>query len=132
MLCDDNFFTGDSFQEQLEVAYEDFMAFTRARKIPHSQKMFTPRFVSQPELFINSKCRHVDYNNHLSTRMCTTNPGLPLPSAQVVKKDGQLLMTGKAYNNRIICEWLHDALRRACLVSADPRMPIAYLMMTFS
>jgi len=66
------------------------------------------------------------------TRIAATNPGLSLPFVEVKKKDGQLMMTGKAYNNRVICEWLHDALRRACVGSADPRMPIAYLMMTSS
>lgn len=49
--------------------------------------------------------------------------------AEVVKKDGQLLMTGKAYNNRVIAEWLHDVVRRVRRNSADPRMPVAYVCM---
>ena len=55
----------------------------------------------------------------------------PSPS-QVMKKDGQLLMTGKAYNNRCIAEWLHDAALRANQVSTDPRMPVACLLMTLA
>ena len=47
----------------------------------------------------------------------------------MVKKDGQLLMTGKAYNNRVIAEWLHDAVKRARGSSTDPRMPLTYLCM---
>ena len=54
MLCDDKFFTGNSFPEQLEVAYEDFMAFTRAKKNSHSQKMFTQRLVSQTKPCVKS------------------------------------------------------------------------------
>ena len=42
MLCDDKFFNGDTFAEQLENAYDDFKAFLRATKISCSQKMFTP------------------------------------------------------------------------------------------
>ncbi|CAK9060971.1 unnamed protein product [Durusdinium trenchii] len=91
MLCEDKFFDGDNFREQLESAYDDFKSFTKAKKISHSQKMFTPRLV--------------------------------------VKKDGQLLMTGKAYNNRVIAEWLHDVVQRARGSSTDPRMPLAYLCM---
>ena len=49
-----------------------------------------------------------------------------------MKKDGQLLMTGKAYNNRCIAEWLHDAVLRANQVSTDPRMPVACLLMTLA
>lgn len=52
--------------------------------------------------------------------------------AQVKKKDGQLLMTGKAYNNRCIVEWLHDVVRRHYQNSGDPRMPAAYLCLTLS
>lgn len=51
-------------------------------------------------------------------------------ASQVVKKGGQLLMTGKAYNNRCIAEWLHDAAKRSHRMSTDPRMPVAYLLMT--
>ena len=55
----------------------------------------------------------------------------PSPS-QVMKKDGQLLLTGKAYNNRCIAEWLHDAALRANQVSTDPWMPVACLLMTLA
>ena len=48
---------------------------------------------------------------------------------KVVKKASQLLMTGKAYNNRVIAEWLHDVVQRARGSSTDPRMPLAYLCM---
>lgn len=44
MLCDDKFFDGDTFGQQLENAFDDFKAFLRAKKINCSQKMFTPRF----------------------------------------------------------------------------------------
>lgn len=50
-------------------------------------------------------------------------------SFEVLKKDGQLLMTGKAYNNRCIAQWLYDVVGRAHLISADPRMPLALLCM---
>lgn len=39
-------------------------------------------------------------------------------------------MTGKAYNNRCIVEWLHDVLRRHHRNSTDPRMVAAYLCLT--
>ena len=42
MLCEDNFFNGETFAEQLESAYDDFKAFLRAKRISCSQKMFTP------------------------------------------------------------------------------------------
>ena len=40
------------------------------------------------------------------------------------------MMTAKAYNGRVILEWLHDALRRAQAHASDPRMPLALLCMT--
>ena len=46
MLCEDNVFHGPTFAAQLEHAYGDFKAFLRAKKIPCSQKMFTPRLVA--------------------------------------------------------------------------------------
>ena len=46
---------------------------------------------------------------------------------KVVKKDGELLMTCKAYNGRVVTEWLSDALRRCHMDASDPRMPCAYL-----
>lgn len=91
MLCDDNFWPGNTFAEQLSNAYDDFQAFTQTHKIAHSQKCFTPRLV--------------------------------------VKKDGSLMMTAKAYNGRCILEWLHDAMRRAIANRSfsDERTPLAYL-----
>ena len=50
MLCDDKFWPGDTFAAQLSNAFDDFQQFTRARKIPHSQKPFTPRLVSRLHL----------------------------------------------------------------------------------
>ena len=44
--------------------------------------------------------------------------------SEVIKKDGQLLLTAKAYSNRCILEWLHDAVTRACGTSQDPRTPL--------
>ena len=50
MLCEEKFFNGETFAEQLENAYDDFKDFVRARKIPCSQKMFTPGLVLWPKL----------------------------------------------------------------------------------
>lgn len=51
---------------------------------------------------------------------------------EVVKKDGQLYMTGKAYNNRCIAEWLHNVTERHWRHSSDPRAPLAHLLMSLS
>ena len=47
MLCEDKYFDGDTFADQLRTAYADFKQFCRTKKIPSSQKMFTPRLVTQ-------------------------------------------------------------------------------------
>ena len=44
-----------------------------------------------------------------------------------MKKDGELLMTCKAYNGRVVTEWLSDALRRCHADASDPRMSCAYV-----
>jgi len=49
---------------------------------------------------------------------------------EVVKKGGQLYMTGKAYNNRCIAEWLHNVTERHWRQSSDPRAPLAHLLMS--
>ena len=203
MLCEEKFFNGETFAEQLEIAYDDFKDFVRARKIPCSQKMFTPGLVLWPNMMKYSNlleyvfpisvtfpvllwCMHCSWrlagiharlhthasirthayhldtctNAHTHTQhanahahLCCTRAltctamspmcpayascvhtwvsASPSPS-QVMKKDGQLLMTGKAYNNRCIAEWLHDAALRANQVSTDPRMPVACLLMTLA
>ncbi|CAL1164269.1 unnamed protein product [Cladocopium goreaui] len=48
---------------------------------------------------------------------------------EVVKKDGSLMMTAKAYNGRCILEWLHDAMGGAIANRSfsDERTPLAYL-----
>lgn len=46
MLCEDNFWQGNTFAEQLNQAYDDFRSFLRSRKITCSQKRFTPRLVT--------------------------------------------------------------------------------------
>lgn len=52
---------------------------------------------------------------------------------QVVKKDGSLLMTAKAYNGRCILEWLHDALLRlrSSGTFSDERVPLACMCLSF-
>lgn len=47
-------------------------------------------------------------------------------AAEVVKKKGELYMTCKAYNGRVVTEWLADALRRCYPTANDPRMACAY------
>ena len=39
-------------------------------------------------------------------------------------------MTGKAYNNRCIAEWLHNVTERHWRQSSDPRAPLAHLLMS--
>ena len=46
-----------------------------------------------------------------------------------MKKDGELMMTAKAYNGRVVLEWLHDALRRAQGSVSDCRFPLVLLLM---
>lgn len=46
MLCEDNFWQGNTFAQQLNQAYDDFRSFLRSRKIACSQKRFTPRLVT--------------------------------------------------------------------------------------
>ena len=58
MLCEDKFFDGDNFREQLESAYDDFKSFTKAKKISHSQKMFTPRLVPKCNLNVFGRFDH--------------------------------------------------------------------------
>ena len=50
-----------------------------------------------------------------------------LPWTQVVKKNGDVLLTAKAYNNRIILEWLACRLRDKMTMGHwnDERLPVA-------
>ena len=133
MLCDDKFWPGDTFAAQLSNAFDDFQQFTRARKIPHSQKRFTPRLVSRFHLecfdcfvqLFDPCLRLISWQARFL--FSWWNPD------QVVKKDGSLLMTAKAYNGRCILEWLHDALlrSRSSGTFSDERVPLACMCLSF-
>ena len=49
--------------------------------------------------------------------------------SEVIKKDGKTKMTCKAFNGRVITEWLASCLRSAaeghCCRNADERIPLA-------
>ena len=90
------------------------------------KKIPTPRRCSHNDWFlrqnrVSNQFLHVECCVFfVHTRIAATNPGLSLPFVEVKKKDGQLMMTGKAYNNRVICEWLHDVLAWALLTQGCP------------
>ena len=44
-----------TFEEQLDRAYQDFLAFTKRHKLPHSQPPFTPKM----ELRLNQQTAQV-------------------------------------------------------------------------
>ena len=61
------------------------------------------------------------------------NPRLPFFMSKVLKKDGQIRMTCKAYNGRCVLEWLAFCLRAATRHhdnDADERLPVAAVCMT--
>ncbi|CAL1132282.1 unnamed protein product [Cladocopium goreaui] len=50
LLCEDfEYFGTGTFAEQLDVAYQDFLAFCRSKRIPHSQPPFLPRMVKKKD-----------------------------------------------------------------------------------
>ena len=48
---------------------------------------------------------------------------------KIVKQHNEILMTAKAYNNRVILEWLATVLREAHVQAADPRVHMIFLAM---
>ena len=52
-----------------------------------------------------------------------------LAVTKIVKQHNEILMTAKAYNNRVILEWLADVLREAHVQAADPRVRMMFLAM---
>lgn len=46
---------------------------------------------------------------------------------EVVKQNNELMMTCKAYNGRVVTEWLADALSRCHPRASDPRMVCAFM-----
>lgn len=46
---------------------------------------------------------------------------------EVVKQNNELMMTCKAYNGRVVTEWLADALGRCHPGASDPRMTCAFV-----
>ena len=67
----------------------------------------------------------------LRTQTCICNRAGLSDLAKVLKKNGDVLFTGKAYNNRVVPEWLAAKLRDllASGVWTDPRTPSAAAMM---
>lgn len=141
MLCDEHFWPGNTFAEQLDNAFADFQNFLRARKIHCSQKRFTPGLATLLQIALCS----YSYFRFLSQTCCLTCFGsygcsvvlflfAVVKSTQVVKKDGSLLMTAKAFNGRCILEWLHHVLTliRAQGNYSDPRIPLACLCLTLA
>ncbi len=50
-------------------------------------------------------------------------------ATKIVKKNDEILMTAKAYNNRVILEWLSHVLGEAKAHLPDERVPIMHLAM---
>lgn len=50
-------------------------------------------------------------------------------AAKILKKHDEILMTGKAFNNRVILEWLAHILKAARINAPDPRVEYMFLAM---
>ena len=117
-------------QEQMDLAYQDFKQFLRASSIPCSQPAFTVKLALRIE---NSVVRHGFVH---SVAGCCRSWCLPLfnfCACKVVKKNGEVLMTGKAYNNRCIQLWLEKVMRSAAgdYLHADERIGNMSVCMLF-
>eukprot|EP00435_Cladocopium_sp_Y103_P070522 s83_g35.t1 len=113
-----------TLQQKLDRAYQGFVGWCRANKISHSQAPFTVKMAlwqkdlnNKGELFFHNQVRvsFVHCRNFLRVvwKSFWADP------AQVHKKTGDILLTAKAWNGRLICAWLADTVTVAC-AGVDP------------
>ena len=122
MLCSNGLFGDNSLplKKLLETAYTDFKDWCKVEGVSCSQPVFTPGLVA-------CKIWPSDSYRVLSKR----NPRFALDVgcliSKVLKKTGDVLFTGKAYNNRVVCEWLACRLRNVMDAGGyfDERLPLA-------
>ena len=110
------YFGAGTFSDQLDVAYKHFLGFCRSRRIHHSQAPFVPKMVSWQTCFW--VWRNSPKNAFYFFRLYVTFLLLHLPRAKVKKKNGEVLLTAKAWNGRILVMWLNY-----CLLDAMQRHP---------
>lgn len=145
MLVDDGFFAAGSLSTQLDRAYEDFQSFCRLKKIYCSQPPFKPGLdtclinsnLYYLEVFecacgidnlINIAISLSDKNRMMSTAdLFMDGVDFRWASTEVVKKTGDIMMTCKAFNGRVVTEWLNDVLSKNHHSSNDVRMGCAYI-----
>ena len=108
ILCEElqHYGPGD-FQAQLDCAYSDFRAWCTSRSISHSQVPFLVRMVgSLHPTCHNDRC--TGFVASLIDRLVCLSYWL---ISQVDQKSGDVALTAKAFNSRIICSWLADVLQ---------------------
>lgn len=112
-LLQRNFFghaDNSSQQEKLNLAFEHFRAFCRSVKIHCSQPRFRNYMVSGASVVMSV----FFVKNCVVLWVSTTCFGsLSLEVTKIYKKSGQVLMTAKAFNGRIIAEWLQRCFQEA-------------------
>ena len=102
------YFTGGTINEKFEQAYGDFRSFCKARKLTCSQPPFKPYH----ESWLDKRVHFLALVTWIDLWRYERDT-----QAKVFKKDGSTLFVAKAYNGRIISEWLQRSL---CDVLEDP------------
>lgn len=99
-LCAASYFgAAADLQGHFDLAYGSFKRFCKANRIPTSQPPFKVRNVPEPNCCGTCVPCHAQHT-HGSEKHAYTSP------AKVVKKNGQIMFTAKAFNGRVIVEWL--------------------------
>ena len=121
-----------SLQKRLDIAFLAFKSFCKSRKISCSQPPFSVKLVFRTNLvmfyclFLFELCFQHTVLWLIAAWLWFTVFGA---STEIVKKHNEILMTGKAYNNRCILEWLADVLSEQQLHAANDRVPLMFLAM---
>ena len=111
-LCESSYWgPGVDLQSHLDLAYDAFKAFTRAEKINCSQPPFKVRSVAKSFRLRRYVLRHwfvVRFFPRAFIYMLNIDRYFTAPCspAKVVKKGGQVMFTCKAYNGRVVLEFL--------------------------
>ena len=112
-------------KQLLVLAYREFRGWCKRERIACSQPVFTPGLVCWLAILV---IQPIIMINPMRTRSCIyLNRVVNSVKAKVLKKSGDILLAAKAYNNRIILEWLANCLRTSLDAGAyaDPRLPLA-------
>lgn len=109
MLCQQlEYFGPGTFQQQLDNAYKDFIAFARTNKMDHSQPPFKESKVTWQNSLIVFFDKAILMGTILST--ITDIDIIYITPQSKVRYHDEVSLNAKAWNGRVVCCWLAETL----------------------